>query len=164
MKITIINTQRVLSFSLQSLKKMIAKLMEKLEIRSDEVIIHLVSKKKICQLHQKFFNDPSPTDCISFPLDRPQLRAKDYQILGEIFVCPEVAIEYATKNGKDSHEESLLYIIHGLLHLVGYDDIDELSRKEMRKAEKKCLKIAATLDPNSSWKKNTKQTKKKSVF
>lgn len=99
-------------------------------ISFEEVGIHFVDEREICELHEQFFGDPTPTDCISFPLKGPQL-------LGDIFVCPQIALTYAQKYGKDPFEELILYVIHGLLHLIGYDDMDVKSRAKMRRAEKR---------------------------
>ena len=101
-------------------------------IKWNEVSITFVSEKEICSLHKKYFNDPSSTDCISFPIDSEY---SEYSILGEVFVCPKVAIEYATKHKNTPGKELTLYIVHGLLHLIGYDDISEKERKIMRKKE-----------------------------
>lgn len=104
--------------------------------KADEVTINFVSTEKISELHQQFFNDPSTTDCISFPLDSAE---EEYRVLGEIFVCPATALDYSKKHQINVHEEITLYVIHGLLHLMGYDDIEVKDRKMMRLAEKKHL-------------------------
>ena len=113
----------------------------------DEVSIHFVDTKEISALHKQFFDDPTPTDCISFPMDDPD--EVGYRVLGEVFVCPEVAIEYARENGHNPYEETMLYIVHGLLHLLGYDDIEESDESKMRLAEQRHLstlkKIGLTL-------------------
>jgi probable rRNA maturation factor len=107
--------------------------------RFDEVELRFVSNRAMCKLHQEFFDDPSPTDCISFPIDS----ADDigYRLLGEVVVCPKTAITYADKYQNDPYEEVTLYIIHGLLHLLGYDDLEEKTRKQMRLLEKKCFAV-----------------------
>ncbi len=102
-----------------------------------EVHIHFVSKAKISALHDEYFNDPTPTDCISFPIDGPE--EKNYRMMGEVFVCPKVAIEYAKANDTPIDREILLYVIHGLLHLMGYDDMNEEERAQMREAEARHL-------------------------
>jgi probable rRNA maturation factor len=104
----------------------------------DELNIHFVGKKTISDMHAEYFNDPTPTDCITFPLDGPE---EEYRLLGDIFVCPTVALEYAAKNQEDPFEECVLYVVHGLLHLFGYDDINEKDRKMMKKAEKRYMEI-----------------------
>lgn len=97
-----------------------------------EVVVHLVGKRKISQLHGMFFDDPSPTDCISFPFHDPEF-------LGEIFICPQVAKEY---NPKKPYEETSLYIIHAILHLLGYEDKEEKNRKIMHREQAMLLKLA----------------------
>ncbi len=104
----------------------------------DEVAVFLVSKEEISRLHDEYFEDPTVTDCITFPLDGPD---EEYRVLGDIFVCPEVAIEYAKENNLNSLEECALYIVHGMLHLFGYDDIKEKDRKVMKQAEKRYMEI-----------------------
>ncbi len=98
-------------------------------VKSSEVTIYFVDKSTICKLHEDFFNDPSLTDCISFPLDDP---SEEGGILGEVFVCPEVAVDYAPETPL---QEVALYIVHGLLHLLGYDDQTEEECVKMRAQE-----------------------------
>ena len=140
---SVYNKQKDLSLSVANLKLMVPFLLRALEIETNEIMIHFVSKTAISKLHGEFFNDTTPTDCISFPMDAPATKPQGQEphVLGEIFVCPKVAIEYAKERDLDPHEETKLYVIHGLLHLVGYDDLDSPSRRKMRQMEKKCLKI-----------------------
>lgn len=112
------------------------------EIKFDEASVHFVDVKTICDLHARFFDDPTPTDCISFPMD--DSTDEGYRVLGEIFVCPEVALDYVNSHGGDPYHEVTLYTIHGLLHLIGFDDIDEVDRQEMRTEEARYLKHIAT--------------------
>lgn len=139
MNVHVFNEQTDLAVSviiIQEIAKQIVKAEKK---QFDEVSIHLVDKETICKLHADFFNDPSPTDCISFPMDSPN--EEGYKILGDVFVCPSIAIEYAGAHDEDPHLETTLYITHGILHLLGYDDLDERSEAKMRTAEKKHIKL-----------------------
>lgn len=122
------NTQKSLKISSSSVKSLVEALLSKLQAKG-EVTVHLVSKKKITQLHKVYFNDPTPTDCITLPIRTPE-------ILGDVFVCPEAAIEC---NPEDPYIETTLYIVHSILHLLGYDDIASKDRALMRKKEKECL-------------------------
>ena len=113
----------------------IVRIFLKLEgVACDEVDIAFISDKEMRALHLTFFDDPSPTDCISFPLDHEE--GIGYKHLGEVLVCPEVAYRYAFKKQLVYLEELALYVIHGLLHLCGYDDMDPESRRIMRKKER----------------------------
>ncbi|MBS0626978.1 MAG: rRNA maturation RNAse YbeY, partial [Verrucomicrobia bacterium] len=105
MIITIHNKQKDLPLSTSQAKKILLTLLEKLEIYTNEVIVHFVSETKIAQIHGDFFSDPTPTDCMSFPIDPPakETTENEHLILGEIFVCPKVAIEYAKKNQLDPY-------------------------------------------------------------
>jgi probable rRNA maturation factor len=143
MIVTVYNTQKDLPISVANVKLMVPFLLRTLEISTDEVIIHFVSQKAISEIHAEFFDDPSPTDCISFPIDPPQNHntTSKHQILGEVFVCPKIALQYAKSKNLDPHQETTLYLIHGLLHLLGYDDIAPSARRKMRQMEQKCLKI-----------------------
>jgi probable rRNA maturation factor len=141
-KITLFNQQRKVSFSPSSVKELVSCILNDFGVLTDEVIIHFIGKVKIAALHGQFFNDPTPTDCITFPIDPPFKKAEG-SILGETFVCPEVAFEYADQHGKDRYEELSLYVIHTLLHLLGYDDLSPKEKAEMRKEEKRCLKLAS---------------------
>jgi len=106
-----------------------------MQIEPPEVIIHFVTKKKISAVHRDYFNDPSPTDCISFPIDHPN--EKNPFILGEIFISPKVALEYAREHDLDPYEEASLYLVHALLHLLGYEDTEKEKRIKMKKKEAK---------------------------
>lgn len=122
------NSQKTIDISLPSVEEVVDFLLK--DSNQPQMQVHFVGKRKIAQLHKEFFSDPSPTDCITFPYEDPLF-------LGEVFICPQVALEYVEKNGGSLEEEITLYLIHGFLHLLGLDDQTTLQRKEMRAAEKK---------------------------
>lgn len=124
------------SIDKSSVAKAVKHLLEK--ISCELVIVQFVGKKKIQSLHKKYFSDPSPTDCITFPIDPPD---KKCHVLGEIFICLQVAKEYAKKHAIPLEEEITLYLIHGILHLLGYDDLEPKEKERMRKKEKSCMKL-----------------------
>lgn len=137
MTVHIYNQQKNLPLSKDSARRLTRSILAYLKVSYEEVSIYFVTEKKISELHEQFFQDPSPTDCISFPIDSHHL--------GEIFVCPAVAIAYAKKRNLDPCEETALYIVHGLLHLIGYDDLEEKARRIMRKKEKSCMRHLSKL-------------------
>ncbi|HSX27030.1 MAG TPA: rRNA maturation RNase YbeY [Chlamydiales bacterium] len=132
MDIEIHNRQKDLRLSKLRTKRLVQSVLSFLGTPANQVALYFVTEKKICQLHQQFFNDPSPTDCISCPLDAEHL--------GEVFICPSIAIQYAKKRHLDPYAETELYIVHGLLHLLGFDDLEEKERRTMRKKEKSCMR------------------------
>jgi len=134
MKIHIFDTQKSLKILKPAIRKIVKTVIEHENQLCAEVTVHFVDNAAMCQLHDDFFNDPSPTDCMSFPMDG---ESEPERILGEIFVCPDTAIEYGKTHDIPAERELTLYIIHGLLHLMGYDDIRVKDRALMRKAERR---------------------------
>lgn len=122
---------------LPAVRSIVRKVLQLYQSNCSEVTVYFVTDRRICDLHQQFFNDPSSTDCISFPID--------HELLGEIFVCPKTALQYCADRGLDPFEEVALYVIHGILHLLGYDDLEPLQRRTMRKNEKKCMAECKTI-------------------
>ena len=106
---------------------------------SGELSFAFVTKEEIARIHGEFMNDPTPTDVITFPGD------PEHRVAGDICVSPEVALEYAKANQLDFSEELTLYLVHGYLHLAGFDDIEDEDRKEMRKAEQVAMNLAKSL-------------------
>lgn len=103
----------------------------------DEATIHFVDTQTICELHAEFFDDSTTTDCISFPMDDSD--EEGYRVMGDVFVCPETARDYVLIHGGDVYKEITLYTIHGLLHLLGYDDLEEEDQVLMRCEEVRYL-------------------------
>ena len=100
-----------------------------------ELAILFVDEAAMTELHVKWMDEPGPTDVLSFPMDelRPGTpeRVTPAGLLGDIVVCPTVAVEQAKKAGHSSEEEMLLLTTHGLLHLLGYDHAEPDEEKEM---------------------------------
>lgn len=107
---------------------------------SGELSIAFISKEEIARIHDQFMQDPSVTDVITFPGD------PEDGIAGEICVCPQVALDYSRAHESDFSEELSLYLIHGYLHLCGFDDIEDEDRASMRKAETIAMTTLKTHD------------------
>lgn len=80
----------------------------------------------MCAVHRDFLNDPTTTDVITF-------------LHGEIIVCPTVAQRRAREFGRTVAEETLMYGIHGILHLVGYKDKTPADFRRMSSTQEKLL-------------------------
>lgn len=128
-------TNKQLDFKID--KNLITKVIKSISafhgIEFNEISYNFVSEAKIKQLHKALFNDPTITDCITCPIDPPGL--KPYCMLGEIYICPKVAMSYAYENKLSPLQELILYVIHGFLHLIGYDDIAPEDERIMRMKE-----------------------------
>lgn len=98
--------------------------------RLSQVSIVLISDRLMCDLHRRFLNKPDPTDVITF----------DH---GEIFISLETARKHARRFRTSVLHEIQLYIVHGLLHLHGFDHRGEADARAMDELQKKILERIA---------------------
>lgn len=94
-----------------------------------EVFVWLISDRRIAVLHRQFLGQLGPTDVLTFQH-------------GEIFISVETARRHARAFGNSLTRELELYIIHGLLHLQGFDDQTPGEARKMRAAQEKILRSA----------------------
>ncbi len=108
-----------------------------------ELAILFVDEVAMEQLHMQWMDEPGPTDVLSFPMDelRPGTPDKPTPpgLLGDIVVCPTVAVRQAAAAGHSAEEEMLLLTTHGILHLLGYDHAEPDEEKEMFDLQRKLL-------------------------
>lgn len=88
--------------------------------------------RALARLHGRFLGDPSPTDVITFP-------GAGGAAAGEICVSVDAARRRAGRSGRRFSAELTLYLVHGWLHLAGYDDTTAAARRQMRRAESRAL-------------------------
>jgi probable rRNA maturation factor len=95
-----------------------------------ELSLSFVEEGEIADLHQRFMNEPGPTDVLSFPLDdADEAKERDgTRILGDVVVAPAVATR---NNPDDASGELRLLVVHGILHLLGYDHEEDGARTRM---------------------------------
>ena len=93
----------------------------------------LVGDATLARMHRRWLGDASRTDVITFDLSDAHSRA------GELFVSATCARRLAAERGVDTERELALYLVHGALHLCGYDDHAPRARARMRRAETKVL-------------------------
>lgn len=98
------------------------------------VSIAIVDDPTIHELNRVHLDHDWPTDVISFVFEN-----EAGKVNGEIIASADTASKLAAAAGWDPADELLLYIVHGLLHLAGMDDIEEEARKQMRCQEQMCL-------------------------
>lgn len=107
-------------------------------IGDGELSIAFVDDATIARIHDDFMGDPSPTDVITFPADPAMETA------GEIIVSVDHARSRSEELGEPFSLELSLYLVHGWLHLAGYDDREPEQRRKMRAAEQSTLKVIET--------------------
>lgn len=100
-----------------------------------ELSIVLVDEPTMAEYHQRFMGLPGPTDVMSFPMDELRPPSDDEEpplgLLGDIVLCPTVTAAQAADTGRTPAQESDYLLIHGLLHLLGYDHAEPAEKAEM---------------------------------
>ena len=91
-----------------------------------------VDDKMLAEMHVQYLNDPTSTDVITFDLG-------DGRVEGEIYISTDRAKAQAKKYNVSYREEITRLIIHGLLHLAGFNDIDETDRAKMKEVENRLV-------------------------
>jgi probable rRNA maturation factor len=89
--------------------------------------ITFVGRATITELNRRFLGHPGPTDVISFGLGRAGKRGA---VVGDIYICPEIARENARRQGVSAGEEVLRLVVHGTLHVLGRDHPNGPGRTE----------------------------------
>ena len=107
---------------------------------SHELAVYYVGRRKITEINEKFLGHPGPTDVITFNYDHGMLH-------GEIFICLDEAVSQAKDFGTTPQMELVRYLVHGLLHLRGYDDRQPAKRQKMKRAEDKWVRWIASEFP-----------------
>ncbi len=111
-------------------------------ITNAKVTIAFVDSPHIHRLNKQFLNHDEPTDVLTFPYSDPKAK----KLEGEVVIGYQIAQEYAADRGHDVTLELLLYVVHGCLHLCGYDDTDDKHAAQMRVKERDYLKAIGIPD------------------
>ena len=86
-----------------------------------ELCLKLVDEGAMSDLNRRFMDETGPTDVLAFPMDE----------LGDVAVCPAVAARNAAEHGRSVSDEVDLLVVHGILHLLGYDHAEPDDHREM---------------------------------
>lgn len=132
--IQITNEQVTLPVDEARFSRAVNEILQDAQVTSAEIGIAVVDDPAIQRLHAKFLQIDEPTDVMSF-----RLGCEDERLEGEIVVSADTALKVAADYGLEPTDELLLYVIHGMLHLVGFDDIDDDDQAVMRLQERKYL-------------------------
>lgn len=101
--------------------------------------VAIVSDRAIAKLHREFLDVPGPTDVISFPLEDDVPGPACGDVLGEVVVSADTAAREARARRLPFRRELLLYVAHGTLHLLGYDDHAPRDRARMHARQEALL-------------------------
>ena len=144
MGVLIRNDHSDINIDCTDLEKIIARIMDNLSCQNTEVSILLARDEDIRRLNKEFRNTDRATDVLSFsqnPNEDPSIFGPE--LLVDIAVSLDTAKTQAKKHGLTLKEEIVLLLIHGILHLLGYDhDLSEQEDKKMRSKTRELFKIA----------------------
>jgi probable rRNA maturation factor len=133
-KVAIASPQELVVVDRKRLRETAQRVLEGEGIRDAEISLAFVDNPTIHQLNKRYLNHDEPTDVLSFPLSEGK------RLAGELVIGAEVARAQADGAGHDVQAELGLYVIHGLLHLCGYDDAEPKDAAKMRERERHYLK------------------------
>jgi len=101
-----------------------------------ELEISLVDEAEMTRLHEEWMDESGPTDVLSFPMDelRPNEISKNNEVpvvLGDVVICPDVARKQGDAAGHGLEQELRILLVHGILHLLGFDHVEPAEEVEM---------------------------------
>ena len=158
------NRQRFRAIDLPHFRHILQHLLDViLRIPEYDLGIEFISASAMAKINQRQLGHSGPTDVITFDYadPRPGARRPSAPLHGEIVVCPEIAFRQAASFGTTWTAELIRYAIHGILHLLGYDDLTPAKRRRMKIKENQLLRqIARTFQlprlDKQSWTKKPK--------
>jgi probable rRNA maturation factor len=115
-------------------------------VQHAEVSIAIIDDPTIHEVNRRHLDHDCPTDVISFLLSDPGVDV----LSGELIVSAETAVRMAGRDGVEPWNELVLYVIHGLLHLCGLDDLTETGAAAMRRREAELLEAEGISHPFST--------------
>jgi probable rRNA maturation factor len=136
-KISIATPQEIVEVDRKHFRELTRTVLEGEGIADAEISLAFVDNPTIHRLNKRYLDHDEPTDVLSFPLSEANAK----KLSGELVLGVEVALARSQEMGHDVQAELSLYVIHGLLHLCGYDDHSEKEAAEMRQRERHWLAL-----------------------
>lgn len=130
-----LRTQRIDSAQLRRL--VVFALREGLDLNAYTLCVHLVDDPEMTRVNEQYLRHGGTTDVITFDLREMEPGEGPG---GELFVCVPEAVRQARRFRTDWRAEIVRYIVHGVLHLSGFDDVDAAARRVMKREENRLMK------------------------
>ena len=129
------NEQRKIHLDTRQLKRQAEALLKAAKLKDQTLSVLLTDDRRMAAAHLRWMGEPGPTDVMSFPMGEvPGGRAS---ILGDIVISVEMA---ARRKPKEVHAETLSYLLHGLLHLMGHDHLSRAQQQKMSGVGRRLMK------------------------
>jgi rRNA maturation RNase YbeY len=136
--IIVANRQRAKSLNSRLLKNLVAALLSELKINHAELSIQLVGARQMARLNWRFLRHEGSTDVLTFNYGHSPL-----QMHGELVVCVDDAVKQAAEFHTTWQSEVVRYVVHGVLHLLGYDDLTPVARRQLKRLENRLVQRLA---------------------
>jgi probable rRNA maturation factor len=145
MNIAIANRQRTKKINSRRLREIAEELLTELQVTAAELGINLVGAREMVLINETFLQHEGPTDVITFDHRNCEVRSAkcEVEIHGELFICVDVAIRQAKEFESSWQAEIVRYIVHGVLHLLGHDDLKPLLSRKMKREENRLVRLLA---------------------
>lgn len=137
------NLQRRFPLNTSCLNRITRKILSSLGVRQGQVSLAFVTNQKIRVLNKRFLKRDYATDVLAFGsgAGRGPAGKSPAGIRGEIVISADMAKTNAGRYRVSFQREIVLYVIHGILHLLGYDDHGQIQCRRMRKKEQDMLRL-----------------------
>jgi probable rRNA maturation factor len=153
-QIEVTNQQSALAVQPSLLERAAANVLQGERIQAATVSIAVVDDETIRDLNRRYLEHDYATDVLSFTLERDERCLE-----GEVVVSAETAVRAGAQFGWSANDELLLYVVHGVLHLVGFDDQTAPEREAMRGMERKYLGALGVTPPDEAQECGMSKTK-----
>lgn len=110
-----------------------------------ELTIRIADEHESQELNSQYRGKDKPTNVLSFPFDAPS--GIELPLIGDLIICPQVVYQESIEQEKTFHDHFAHMVIHGCLHLLGFDHINEQDAVEMETIEKQILASLNIADP-----------------
>jgi probable rRNA maturation factor len=148
MRIWINNRQRKTVLSQETVRKKAAKILSALGLSDRELSLTLINDRAMARLNRETFGRRGPTNVIAFPLDDAPSPNGPPALLGEVVISLETTRRQAQEFGWPWQELLDFFLIHGILHLLGYDHEEPAAAARM---DARAWELMSRLYPGRSW-------------
>lgn len=159
-EIEMTDRQSQLPLPVEEIRQCAEKLLEDEHVASARISLVFVTDREIHEINRDYLQHDYPTDVISFLLEERLPDSEDAipdvprgygkHLEGEVIVSPETAIRASQEFHWSAQQETILYVVHGLLHLAGYDDLSDDERAIMRLREREVLLLCGMEPPETT--------------
>lgn len=139
MKISVVNSQKKIKIDAERLKNTADTALALLGENTRMLSVCVVDDAQIAKLNRKYLRADRATDVIAFSMDEGEGIKGSDAVIGDVVISAEQALKQSKRFKISLRDELDLYLVHGILHLVGYDDLKSRDKKKMEKRQKEIL-------------------------